>query len=350
MRARLPDRLVLAVPGDRNARTGGTIYDRKVADALAAMGWTLDWLPWAARFPFPNDADRAAASDSLDALPDGALVLIDGLAFGALPELARREADRLRLVALVHHPLALETGLSQADAAALMESERRALACTRAVIVTSQTTAGLLQQRFGVPASRITVAIPGVDPVPPRGPRAPGSPRIFAMGAVSPRKAHHILVEALCDIKDMDWSCVIAGNLERDPAAAAALRQQIDSLGLTSRIKLVGEISEQEAMAQYAQADIFALASLYEGYGMVFSEALAHGLPIVATTGGAIPEVVPQNAGLLVPPGDAKAFAQALRASLADPDRREAMAAAAGARQQDWGQTALRIATALRAV
>jgi glycosyltransferase involved in cell wall biosynthesis len=348
-------RLVFAVPGDIEARTGGTLYDRRIMEALRADGWWVDLLAWPGSFPFPNEAERDAVDDSLEALPDNSLVLIDGLAFGVLSGLARREAQRLRLVALVHHPLALETGLSAGVAATFAASERDALACARAVIVTSQTTAAIVESAFGVPGELITVAPPGIEVSPPavRAPRRPGPVRIFALGQIVPRKAHDVLIAALSRLKDLEWECVIAGDLERDPETAQGLKDLIDDLGLDGRVALVGEVSQAEATALYARSDIFALASLYEGFGMVFSEALAFGLPIVATTGGAIPEAVPEEAGILVAPGDVKAFAGALRLLIEDPERRAALAEgakAAGAKLGDWTQTAALIASCLERI
>ena len=344
-------RLYFALPGPLDQRTGGSIYDRKVIEALREDGWWVDVLEWPSTFPFPNEDDRLAVAASLAAVPDNALVVIDGLALGTLPGLARREKDRLRLVALVHHPLALETGLSPMMAATFAAEEKDALTSVRAVIVTSETTATIVEGAFGVRGDMITVAHPGVDKAARRGERRrPGPVRIFAMGGVTPRKAHHVLIEALARIEDLDWTCVIAGSLEREPEVAEALIAQIAMLGLGERVTLVGEVDSGQAARLYADADIFALASVYEGYGMVFAEAQSHGLPIVATTGGAIPEAVGEGAGILVPPNDAAAFAEALRALVADPEKRAALAAgsrAAGATLQGWNQTAAAIAKAL---
>ena len=344
-------RLAFAVPGPIDQRTGGTLYDRQVIEALREDGWWVDLLTWPSSFPFPNEDDRLEVAASLKALPDNALVLIDGLALGTLPGLARQETDRLRLAALVHHPLALETGLSPMMAATFAAEEQDALTSVRAVIVTSHTTAAIVEGAFGVPGALITVAPPGVvRPTAERGGRRAGPVRIFCMGSISPRKAHHVLVEALGLIRDLDWSCAIAGALERDPETAEALQEQIARLGLGGRIRLLGEVDEAQAARLYAEADIFALASVYEGYGMVFQEAQVHGLPIVATTGGAIPEAVAPEAGLLVPPGDAGAFAEALGALIVDPARRAAMTAAseeAGRAIPDWTETAAIVAGAL---
>jgi glycosyltransferase involved in cell wall biosynthesis len=344
-------RLYFAVPGPIEQRTGGTIYDRKLIDALREDGWWVETLAWPGSFPFPNEDERLEVAASLASVPDNGLVLIDGLALGTLPGLARREAGRLRLAALVHHPLALETGLSPMMAATFAAEEKDALATVRKVIVTSQTTAAILEAAFEVPGDLITVAPPGVDrPRFERGERRPGPVRIFAMGSISPRKAHHVLVEALSHIADLDWTCVIAGALERDPETAEALQDQIAELGLGDRIDLVGEIDEARAERLYAEADIFALASVYEGYGMVFAEAQAHGLPIVATTGGAIPEAVPEGAGILVQPNDAEGFAEALAALISDPALRAELAEGsrmAGADLTGWEETAAKVATAL---
>ena len=347
-------RLFFALPGPLDQRTGGTLYDRKVIEALREDGWWVEVLEWPASFPFPNEDDRLTAAASLAAVPDNALVMVDGLALGTLPGLARLQKDRLRLVAMVHHPLALETGLSPMMATTFAAEELDALGSARAVIVTSETTAAIVEGAFGVPLEKIRVARPGVDrPKLARGERRPGPLRIFAMGSVSPRKAHHVLVEALARIEDLDWTCVIAGSLEREPEEVAALIGQIAMLGLGQRVTLVGEVDEAQAARLYADADLFALASVYEGYGMVFAEAQAQGLPIVATTGGAIPEAVPEAAGLLVPPGDAAAFAEALRAVVVDKGLRARLAAgsaAAGAAIPDWTTTAAIVGAALEAL
>jgi glycosyltransferase involved in cell wall biosynthesis len=219
------------------------------------------------------------------------------------------------------------------------------------VIVTSETTAAIVEGAFGVPGEKITVAHPGVDkPDSPRGPRRAGPVRIFALGSISPRKAHNVLVEALARIEELDWTCVIAGSLEREPEAAEALIGQIAMLGLGARVTLLGEVDAAQAARLYADADIFALASVYEGYGMVFAEAQAHGLPIIATTGGAIPEAVGEDAGILVPPGDPEAFAEALAVLIADPATRAALAEGArraGGQFHGWADAAAIIGAAL---
>ncbi|PZQ02432.1 MAG: hypothetical protein DI587_03095 [Variovorax paradoxus] len=344
-------RCVFLVPGDAQARTGGTLYDRRIVAGLRAQGWRVDWCSPGDGFPWPDAAARAQAAACVEALPDGALVVADGLAFGALPELAERHAARLCWVALVHHPLALESGLSAQAQAQLQASERRALACARQVLVTSPATVGALQA-YAVPAARIAVVEPGTDPVAP----ARGSGQglfLLCVATVTPRKAHALLLQALAGLRERPWHLHCAGSLARDADTAAAARALAQSLGLADRVTWHGEVDAQALQALYAQADLFVLPSLYEGYGMAFAEALAHGLPVLGCAAGAVPDTVPASAGVLVPPGDGVALQAALQALLDDAPRRRALADgahAAGQRLPRWEQSAARFAAVLEAV
>ncbi len=345
--------LAFAIPGDIEARTGGYVYDKRVIAGLRGLGWTVEHIALPASFPFPAEADRQTARARIARCAAGSLVMIDGLALGVLPELAAAEQDRLRLVALVHHPLALESGLGAERRLHFVESERRALARVRAIVVTSDMTARTLVADYAVAPDRITVAKPGCDPAPERSaPARPGSTvRLLSAGTVTPRKGHDVLVAALARIADLPWTLTLAGSCERAPDCAAALMRAIEDHGLGDRITLVGEVSDMTPL--YQAADLFVLASRYEGYGMVFAEALRHGLPIVGTNAGAIPEVVPAGAGILVPPDDPSALASALAGLIGSPERRAALAA--GAREAcrflcDWNETAATIAAALERV
>ncbi len=353
MRRPLATDLRFAVPGDLESLTGGYVYDRRLAAELGHAGWTVEVLAWPASFPHPSAADKAAAAASLAALPDGSLVLVDGLAFGALPELAEAEAGRLRLVALVHHPLALEPELPPEECRRLKRSERRALAAARAVIATSDTTAEMLIRDYGVAPDRLQVAKPGTDPAPPaRGSgRGASGPHILSVGTLTPRKGHDLLIEALARISDLNWTCGIAGSLTRSPETTAALRASIAANRLGERVRLLGEIADLDSL--YDSADLFVLASRHEGYGMVFAEALQRGLPVVGTTAGAIPEVVPPAAGLLVPPNDARSLADALRQAVGDAGTRRRLAAGARAAAETlprWEQTGRQVSALLRTV
>lgn len=309
------------LPGDPETRTGGYLYDARITAGLGSLGWTLHRHQLADSFPFPDAAELAHAAEMLTGIPDGALVLIDGLALGVLPAVIAPHAARLRLAALVHHPLAEETGLDDAARHWLFESEKAALAMVRHAVVTSPFTAGALAE-YGVAPERITVILPGTDPAPVAEGSGGGSLHILSVGTLTPRKGHDILLRALGTLLHHDWTLTLAGGA-RDEPTAALVGKLIQHKGLSDRVAMVGEVDGAALAALYDRADLFALASHYEGYGMVFAEALARGLPVIGTTGGAIPTTVPPGAGLLVPPGDAPALATALERFMTDAELRQ---------------------------
>jgi glycosyltransferase involved in cell wall biosynthesis len=348
--------LFVVVPGELDTRTGGYGYDRRIIAGLRERGWTVNVLRLDDSFPMPTPAARTHAAQVLAAIPDGSTVLVDGLALGALPEEVEPEASRLRIVALVHHPLAAETGIDPAAAAALAISERRALAAVRSVVVTSHATAARLAD-YGVIATRITVVEPGTDPAPPaRGSVAEdvdrptsGPVALLCVATVTPRKGHALLLSALASIPQRNWCLTCAGSLDRDPAMAARLRAQIRDAGLGDRVSLVGDLDQSALAARYDRADLFVLATLYEGYGMAVAEALARGLPVISTATGAIQDLV-GDAGLVVSPGDLHAFTEALASVIGDPERRATLSANARRRRDrlpTWAAAAAAMARTL---
>jgi glycosyltransferase involved in cell wall biosynthesis len=275
------------------------------------------------------------------------------LAFGVLPETASQLAGRNPLLALVHHPLALEWGLSVKQADALRASERAALAAVQGVVVTSAATARLVASDYGVPAERIVVARPGSDPAPMTQGSQDGVVRLLSVGAIVPRKGFEVLITALATLTDLSWRLTIAGDRTRDRNAAARLDADIARHALGDRIAAPGAVSPQRLAALYAEADVFVLASHFEGYGMAYAEAVAHGLPVIGTSAGAIPDTVPPDAGLLVDPGDSFALARALRRVIGDADLRRRLASAARAAAPQlptWRHSAEIFARALEAL
>ncbi|MFL9827062.1 glycosyltransferase family 4 protein [Rhodoplanes sp. SY1] len=366
-------RLVFAVPGDLDTPTGGYGYDRRLIAELRAASWSVDVLSLGDGFPWPDAATRRAAVAMLGAVPPGTPLIVDGLAYGVLPDLAATVCRRLPVVALVHHPLALEAGLSPDEADALRASERAALAGARAVIVTSPATARCVAVDYGVAPDRITVAVPGTDRPARFLPGSVSSARflpdeiglsrllagddratnLISVGSLVPRKGYDVLIEALARLKDVDWRLVIVGPQDRDPMTAASVAALIAARGLGDRVTLAGTVSADRLATLYAEADLFVSASLFEGYGMAFAEATSFGLPVVGTTGGAIPDTVPPGAGILVPPGDVAAFAVALREAIAEPTTRTRLAAAARAAADTlprWPDTARIVATTIEEV
>ena len=339
-----------AVPGDLATPTGGYAYDRRIIAELSALAWRIEVVDLGDGFPYPTADTRAAACARLAALPRHPVV-IDGLAFGALPEAAAALRASHRLVALVHHPLALESGLSAADAASLRASERSALVCARHVIATSATVARLLVADYGVASGRLSVVEPGTDRVsaPPRN--REGVVKLLAVGSVIPRKGYDVLVAALARLRHLPWRLVIAGDCGRSPQTSRGLRAEIARLGLTDRISLLGAVASEQMSPLYASADLFVLPSRFEGYGMAYAEAIAHGVPVIGTTAGAIPQTVSADAGVLVAPDDVEALAAELQRLIASPDQRERLAAGARAvKFPSWSEQAARFARVLESL
>ena len=345
-------RLHFVWPGDPATATGGFAYDRRVVAGLRDRGWTVVDHVLPDGFPRPGPAARHKAEETLAQIPDDSLVVIDGLALGVLPEIAQAHGHRLRLVALVHHPLALETGLSVSQRHQLEASERAALDAASRIVTTSETTAGDLKA-FGIARDRVAVVQPGTDAAPLATGSRSDALHLLCVATLTPRKGHAILVEALAGLTDRPWHLACVGSTQRDPATVRTIKDGIAAGGLAKRVSLAGEVSEPELAARYDRADLFVLPSLHEGFGMVLTEALARGLPIVATTAGAIPEALGSGTGVLVPPNNAAALRRALCDILDQPERLQTLrrhALTARAALPDWRHVSARFAETLETV
>ncbi len=313
--------VVFAIPGEIDKKSGGYLYDRKLIAELSTMGFDIRTLELAESFPLPDLWAMEDAQSKLIGVPSGDVLIIDGLAFGALSdELVNQIAAPI--IALVHHPLAEETGLDPNLRSSLYLQEHRNLKMARAVIVTSEYTARLLTEKYDVEKERITVATPGFEQQ--QFQRAPQSaPLILSVGIQVFRKGHDVLLRALSKIKDLEWQALIAGAAV-DPKYATDLQALLVELGLETRVRLAGFVSEQDLTDLYAKATIFALATRFEGYGIVFNEALGYELPIVSCDVGAVSETL-GSAGVLVPKEDSDGFAVELRNLLTDSKRLQSL-------------------------
>ena len=354
MRKYRPNKLRLAfgVPGDLATPTGGYGYDRRIIQELRHLGWHVDVVDVGDSFPFPSVAQRMTALATLSEVPPGCPTVLDGLAFGALPE-AGALRSRAPLIALVHQPLAQDPSLNTTQADIFRETERTALAAAARVVVTSEATARIVVADYDVPPQRINVVRPGNDPVPPAFGSNDGLVRLLSVGSVVPVKGYDLLIAALATLPDMSWRLTIAGDRTRNPAAAAQLDADIAANGLCDRVSVLGAVPPKRIIELYLASDVFVLASRFESYGMALAEAMAHGLPLVSTIAGAIPDTVPVGAGLLVPPDDVAALAQALRRLIGDSAERRRLAAnalAAAAQLPTWQDSARLFAGAIQTI
>ncbi len=330
----MSDEIAFVVPGRLDQLTGGYLFERHIVEGLRARGRMVRVIELSARDPIADYAMIAA-------IPDGARTVVDGLALTSLGEVVAAQAHRLRVIAFVHGPLAQETDLLPAAAQRAARREAALLSRVRGVLCPSRKT-GAAVEGYGISSERIAVVSPGTAK-PKRPPRLRRGPvrALLCVANVVPRKGHEVLVEALARIVDLDWSLACVGSLERDRTTVRAVLRKIRATGLGRRITLTGERPPQAVERAYREADAFVLPSLHEGYGMVYAEAMVHGLPVIATTAGAIPETVPPQAGLLVPPGNPLTLARAVRRVIAQPAFAARLAAgsrAAGTLLPSWSQ------------
>lgn len=311
------------VPGSPAQRTGGYTYVRRIVSALRDMGQSVNLVGLEGRFPEADVVATQAMGNTLQGLPENSIVILDGLAMGGLPDTLAKHAGRLHPVALVHHPLADETGLEEVTRERLFASEKAALRHVAGVITTSRFTVRALA-RYDVAASRTQAVEPGVD----RFPEAPvlaatelhRPVQLLSVGTLSPRKAQDQLVSALAALRELPWQCTLVGSPDRAPDYVRDLQSQIEQLNLEERIVLAGEMDDEEVARVFDSADIFILPSLYEGYGMVIDEALARGLPVICSDGGALAQTADRPGIQQYPTGQVAELVSYLQAWIADRD------------------------------
>jgi glycosyltransferase involved in cell wall biosynthesis len=329
--------------------SGGNTYDRKLSCELKSLGWLAHQRPVPGFWGRPDAASFAALEAALQQISDDAVVLLDGLIASNAPEVLVPQARRLRLVVLVHMPL----GHRPADDDA-RRREGAVLAVATAVVTTSAWAGRRLRELYGLPAHRMFVAEPGVDAAALASGTATGG-ALLCVGVVAPEKGHDLLLDALASISDLSWSCACVGAVDRDRPFVASLRRRSRDAGIGERVSFPGPRSGDDLDRSYAAADLLVLASRAETYGLVVTEALARGLPIVAAEVGGLPDALGVAAsgsrpGLLVAPEDPVALGAALRDWLGEAELRARLRCAARERRESlsrWSTTASVVAGAL---
>jgi glycosyltransferase involved in cell wall biosynthesis len=338
---------------DPGRPSGGNIYDRRVCAGLAEAGWDVLVTTVAAAWPVPGSGARAGLARIISAVPDGETVLIDGIIASPAAAELLPHTGRIRMTVLLHMPLA--TALDTHHDASARRSEQIVLRAAAGVVVTSEWTRQQVLTRYAAPAHRVHVARPGVDPV--AAPARPVRGHLICVGVLGRHKGQDLLVEALAGLAQRDWHCLLAGSVDRDPDFVGQLRARITRLGYGHRVRLPGVLTGAALNHAYTTADLLVAPSRSETYGMTVTEALAHGLPVIAADVGGLPEALGFTAdgtrpGHLVPPGDPAALAAVLGDWLGDERHRRRLRAAARQRRstlRGWEQTTQEIANALTA-
>jgi glycosyltransferase involved in cell wall biosynthesis len=335
--------------------SGGNVYDRHICRGLTSLGWSVHEHAVPGCWPRPDTESLAALAGVLEQIPEGAIVLLDGLVASTAPEILVRQANRLRLVVLVHMPLGHRPAAYVADEVRMRESA--VLSATAAVVTTSAWSRHRLTELYQLPGDQVYVAEPGVDAA-DLATGTPAGEALLCVAAVTFDKGHDVLLDALHKMSDLPWQCVCVGSLDRDPAFVERLHRRTLTDGLGNRVHFAGALSGGELDRSYDAADLIVLASRAETYAMVVTEALARGLPVVAAEVGGLTEALGHGLdgtrpGLLVPPEDPAALAAALRAWLGDAGLRGRLRQAARERRESlptWSDTASALAGALAAV
>lgn len=328
---------------DPSRPSGGNIYDRRVLNGLTSLGWAVEEHELGGDWPRPALADLAQLSLLLAGLPGDSLLLVDGLIASAAASVLPAASGRLRIVVLLHMPVGPEVG------------EETVLASAAAVVTTSAWSRTRIREWYGV--RQVDAVPPGADPAPLARGSAAGT-SFLCVAAVHPGKGHDLLLDALAGLGDRAWTLTCAGSLDVDPDHVAALQTQVYARRWEERVTFAGPLVGPALEAAYDGADLVLLPSRAESYGIVVGEALAHGLPVVATRVGGIPEALGSAPGgtlpgALVPLDDDAALTDALARWLDEPRQRERLTQAAAARRttlSGWDRAAADLSAVLARV
>jgi glycosyltransferase involved in cell wall biosynthesis len=331
---------------DPHRASGGNTYDRCLCSALAQQGWDVATTGVEGGWPWTARLGSWGLERALRRLPEGSLVLVDGLLASRLPEVVVPASARLRVVLLMHLPV----GLGEAEA---RPAERRVVASATSVLTPSAWCRDWLLAEYDLDPARVHVARPGVEPAPVVPGTADGT-SLLTVGSVSAVKGHDHLVAALARLGDLPWTWTAVGSTSVEPAFAAAVRATAAGLAIEDRCRFAGPLCGSTLESAYAAADVLVMPSRTETYGMVVAEALVRGVPVVAHDVGGVREALGEDGplpGMLVRPGDHAALAAALRLWLGDRDVRERLRRAALERRTQltgWSVTAGLVADVVR--
>lgn len=343
--------ILFIVPGDINVPTGGYLYDRKIIEEWQKAYHSVELIQLDGDYPFPSDAEKQDALEKISMAGSCDIAVVDGLAGGAHPELMAKLADIVPTLALIHHPLCLETGLNEKEVIDLRQSEALGLKSVRAVVTTSVTTAKSVNQVFNFPSENVYSVEPGVERHAVSTGTAENIVRLLCVGSIIERKGHRDLLQALGRLKHLDWHLDCVGSTDLNAPYYDEVCSLVARLSLEDRVTFHGSVERETLQSLYERAHLFTLPSHYEGYGMAYAEAIVAGLPVIGTTGGAIPRTVPENCGILIEPGNLQELQNALNALINDSNLRQRFRTAAVNSRNlfpDWKGSASRFMTILQ--
>ncbi|SMO63207.1 glycosyltransferase family 4 protein [Halorubrum cibi] len=327
-------RVGIVVYGDLDSRSGGFLYDRRLADHLADRGWTVEVVSLPER-SYRRSLLTNLAPGLVDRLERFDVVLEDAYCGPSL-FLANRRVET-PVVALVHYLRSAVVGESVGDRA-VRAIERDYLRTADAYVFNSRPTREAVADLCGLEVVEWTegtagTSLPGVV-APPAGDRLGTAPalsgdrltrdpfRVIAVGNVTPRKGIATLIRGLSRLDDgIDWRLRVVGDTDVAPDHVASLRALADRHGVADRVAFAGRVDDDALREELRSAHVLAVPSRYEPFGIVYLEGMAFGLPAIASANGGASDFVGDHNGALVPPGDAGAVANAIEPLARDRDR-----------------------------
>lgn len=270
------------VPANIRHNSGGKVYNARLTQGLRTLGVAVETLAVEGSWPDASARERRLLGGLLgawDPRPDSpqaditpeTVTLVDGLiACGAPAEMEYAAAAGQHAWVLQHMP-----SPSHPD------GEGRALRAAAGVICTSSSAAASAAEKHGLRAS--SIALPGTDAAPVASGSDP--PHIIAVAALLPNKDQLLTVAALARLRDLAWTASLVGTDDADPAYAAQVRAALASLEMEDRVRVTGQLAGTELADEWNRTDLSILVSRAEAFGLVVTESLAHGIPVIVRDG-----------------------------------------------------------------
>jgi glycosyltransferase involved in cell wall biosynthesis len=335
--------------GDINSLTGGHLYNMHIINGLKNKNYSVSLQAAGGKWDNKEGIDKMCRL-YLQKIPWGSCIIIDSLILASLTNLVRKSMDRFKFLGLIHLPVSydIKTGIH----GKLSEDELGALNHMHRLVVTGGFTFDLLCNA-GIDPRKITIIQPGTDQFPRKAQYARVPSNLLCIANYSALKAQDVLIRALSRLKTRNWTLHLYGDTDRDPEYTSFLRSLILYLGLESRIIVHRIVERQNISKVFLEADLFILPSLFESYGMVLSESLAHGIPVISTLAGNIRNTVPEGMGILIEPGNEAELADSISSLFDSPEKYSALCTASSSyykQSRSWEQAVSEFESVIRKI